>query len=91
MLDKTITNQYYLKQKCNKLKSSLNVLFIIKKNALPFAGTLSFSNSSWNTIETIYYVEYDNSSLLRSFWCFLYKTWNTVCENETDPTQKSKD
>ena len=37
MLKNTITNQYNLKQKCNKLKSSLNALFIIKKNALPLS------------------------------------------------------
>jgi hypothetical protein len=36
---KTITNQYNLKQKHNKVKI-----------ALPFAGTLSLSNSSWSTI-----------------------------------------
>jgi hypothetical protein len=51
MLEKTITNQYNLKQKHNKLKRSLSALFIMKK-VLPFAVTLPLLNSSWNNIYT---------------------------------------
>ena len=81
MLEKTITNQYNIKQKENKLKSSLNVLFIIKKMPCPLLVPCPFQILA-GTLETIYYVEYNNSSLLHSCWCFLYKTWNIVCENE---------
>jgi hypothetical protein len=47
MLEKTITNQYNVKQKHNKVKSSLSALFIMKK-VLSFAVTLPLLNSSWN-------------------------------------------